>query len=702
MSKNKHQNTKKDIQKPLRVQQDLVLNPDRQSLWFLLAAVGITLVVFFPSLFNGFVLNWDDATYIQENDTIKALSWVNLKTIFTGYVNGNYHPLTILSYALEYAVAGLKPFLYHFDNLILHLLNVALVFVFVRKLTDKLEIAFITALLFGIHPLRVESVAWVSERKDVLYTFFYLLAGITYLDYYQKVKSKALHFTLSVVFIVLSMLSKPAAVCFPGVVVLIDWFLGRKFSISLVLEKIPFFAVSLIFGIVAVYSQRDIGAIQNLGPLFSFFDRILLSFYAIVMYIEKFIVPLGLSAMHPYPEVVGNHLPMKVYIAPIIVLALLIPVFFSFRKTKMIVFGTVFFFINIALVLQLLPVGAAIIAERYSYVPYIGLFMMLGYAYVWVAGNKKEQVKKLKPLIIAVLGAWILFLGITSFNRIKVWKRGDYLFEDILQTYRNQPFVYNNLGFICFNDLKDYDRALLNYNRCIAVDSTFEVVYCNRGILYFNIQKYKEAIKDFDKALKFNPDNANALIGRANTLSSINSYDKALIDYNAFITLITNNPTKYQIASNLVSSYHWRGVAESNLGKNDDAIRDFNKVLESDPNRYETYYWRGLAYNNKKMLPQAIQDLSRAIAIEPSKSEYYAWRGLLYFNVKKVQASIDDYSKAIQLNPKDIASFANRALAYKETKQWDKALADLNIVSKMGYPVQGEYYEEVKRNAKGK
>jgi tetratricopeptide (TPR) repeat protein len=498
------------------------------------------------------------------------------------------------------------------------------------------------------------------------------------------------------------MLSKSAAVCFPGVVLLLDWFLGRKISTKLILEKIPFFIVSLIFGIVAIYSQKDIGAIQNLGPLFSFFDRILLSFYAVVMYIEKFIVPLGLSAMHPYPEVIGNHLQMKVYIAPLIVLALLIPVVLSFRKTKMIVFGTIFFFINIALVLQLLPVGAAIIAERYSYVPYIGFFMMIGYGYMWIAENKKESIKKLKTLILIILSGWVLFLGITSFNRIKVWQRGDYLFEDILLSYQNQPFVYSNLGFLCFNELKDYDRALLNYNRCVAVDSTFEVVYCNRGILYFNMQKYKEAIKDFDKALLFNPANANALIGRANTLSSLNMFDKALVDYNTFITLIENNPNKYQIASNLTSAYHWRGVAESNLGKNDDAIRDFNKVLDLEPQRYESYYWRGLAYNNKKMLPQAIQDLSKAITIEPSKSEYYAWRGLLNYNVHNVQASIDDYTKAIQLNPKDLASYANRALSYKDTKQWEKALADLDIVTKMGYPVQKEYYESVKQNVRGK
>ena len=674
------------------------ISEDRKSLWLLLTAVAITLVVFFPSLFNGFVLNWDDATYVNENPMIQALKWANIKAIFTTYHNGNYHPLTELSYAIEYALVGAKPFLYHFDNLILHLLNVALVFIFTKKLTNKVEIAFITALLFGIHPMRVESVAWISERKDVLYTCFFMLSAIKYLDYFQKPKSQTLHLSLSILFILISIIAKPAAVCFIGVVVLIDWFCNRTFSTKLLLEKIPFFLISLIFGIVAVHSQKEVGAIQNLTPLFSMFERILLSFYAIVMYLEKFFVPIGLSAMHPYPPSVNNHLLPIVYFSPLIVLALLVPIILSLRKTKFLAFGTVFFFVNIALVLQLLPVGAAIIAERYSYIPYIGLFIMLGYGYVWISENKKQA----KSVCLVILAVWMLFLGYRSFDRIKVWKRGDYLFEDMLLTYQNQPFIYNNLGFLCFNELKDYDRAMLNYNRCIAVDSTYDIVYGNRGILFFNLGKYPEALKDFNKALAYKPNHANALIGRANTYSSLNMYDKALKDYDAFIDLVTKNPTSYSVGSNLVSAYHWRGIAECNTGKLDEALHDFNKVLELEPNRAESFYWRGLTYNNKKMYPEAIRDISKAIEIDPTKSEMYAWRGLLYYTVKNQPAAIADYTKAISLNPKDIPSIVNRAISYKETKEWDKSLADLDRAGKLGQMIDQNFYVEVLTHTKSK
>jgi protein O-mannosyl-transferase len=683
-----------------KVTSPILPQKDNMQIWLTITAVAITLVVFFPSLFNGFVLNWDDATYVHENDTIQALKWLNIKTMFTTYHNGNYHPLTELSYAIEYAFVGIKPFLYHLDNLILHLVNVFLVFVFTKKLTKRNEIAFITALLFGIHPMRVESVAWVSERKDVLYTAFFMLAGIMYLDFVQKPLARTRNYILTIVFILISILSKPAAVCFPGVVVLIDWFNDRKFTLKVILEKIPFFVISLIFGIVAVNSQKEVGAIQNLAPIFTILDRVLLSFRAIELYISKFFLPIGLSAMHPYPPMVDGHMQMNMYLAPVVDILLIIPAIISYRKTKMILFGTLFFFVNIVLVLQILPVGAAMIAERYSYVPYIGLFMMLGYGYVWISDNKKEFIRKFKILFLTIVAVWTIYLGYTAFNRIKVWYRGDYLFEDILLSYQNQPFVYNNLGFLCFNELKDMDRAMLNYNRCIAVDSTYDIVYGNRGILFFNMGKYPEALSDFNKAIKYKPDHANAIIGRANTYSSLNQFDKALVDYNTFIALVTNNPSLYRIGSNVVSAHHWRGIAECNMGKYDDAIRDFNIVLANEPNRAETYYWRGLAFNYKKMVTEAISDISKAINLDPTKSEMYAWRGLLYYNTKNNIAAIADYSKAIALNPKDIASLVNRAISYKETKQWVKALADLDTAGKLGQMIDRAFYVEVLSHVK--
>jgi len=664
-----------------------LMTPNRQ-LWMLLIAVGVTLLVFLPSLRNGFVTNWDDNGYIRDYQPIKAFNWANIKIIFSTYHQGNYHPLTIFTYAIEYALVGLKPFLYHFDNLILHLLNVVLVFIFSKKLTKKLEIAFITALLFGIHPMHVESVAWVSERKDVLYTFFFMLAAICYVDYLQKPKAQARNFALSLIFFLIALLSKPAAVCFPGVILAIDWFRGRTFSTKLLFEKVPFIIIAVIFGIISIYAQKDLGAIHDLGAILSFKDRVFLSFYAIVQYLSKFLLPVGLSAFHPYPLLKHFQLPLKVYAAPIIVLALLFILYITVRKNRIYLFGGVFFLVNIAMVLQLLPVGSAIIAERYSYVSYIGLFMIVGYMYCSITDSKYKNIKHFKTTIVAILVTWGVFLSIASFNRIKVWMRGDYLFEDILLQYQNQPFIYNNLADIYFKELKENDKALYYYNKTIEMDSSSEMVYCNRAILNFDMQRYPEALCDFNHTLRFNPKNTDALLGRANTLSTLGKFEQAISDYDNYIAINATNHDAYQ----------WRGIAHFHTLKLGEAIGDFNKDIKMNPNNYEAYYWRGLTYIALKMYTEAITDLNKAIALNPTRVDMYANLGTLYYNINNFNSSIDYYTQAISINPNDASLYYNRAISLTKLKQWQRAMTDIDHAGKMGYPIDRNFYENVKRN----
>jgi len=659
-----------------------------KELWLQLAAVGITFIVFFPSLFNGFVLNWDDAFYIKENQTIRALNWANLKIIATGFQIGNYHPLTIVTYALEYAIVGLQPFLYHFDNLLLHLLNVALVFIFTRKLLSNIEIAFITALLFGIHPMHVESVAWVSERKDVLYTLFFLLSAITYLNYFQKTKNQIRNYILSFLFILLSLLSKPAAVCFPGVIILIDWFCNRTFSKKLLLEKVPFVAISVVFGIVAVKSQIAGGAISEI-PLFSFSEQVLLSFYAVVLYVSKVFAPIGLSALHPYPPMFNNHFSPIVYLSPIIVLGLLVPVILSLRKTKFFAFCTLFFFVTIVMVLQLLPFGVAIISERYSYIPYIGFFMMLGYGYVWIAEHKNVKIKKLKSITIVVLSIWSLYLGFTTWNRTKVWMRGDYLFEDVLKTYDDEPFIYNNLGYIYSTELQEPEKAIFNYNKCIALKPNFEKAYINRGSQYSKLNQYKEALADYNHILVNDTNNSVALLGRANALSKLNQFDSAILVYNKYLSRNKGTPDVYQ----------WRGFAKYKVGTLDEALADFTKAIKMHQKNFDLYHVLSLIHLEKGMISEAISDISMAITIDPSQYQLYANRGVMNHRIKNEQAAINDYSKALQLNPNDGETYYNRSISYANLKQWKNAIDDMDKAQKLQFPVDKAFYERTKMNA---
>jgi len=213
-----------------------------------------TLISLYPNLNNEFV-NWDDIIYVMNNDLIRSFSFDNFWKIFSSFYMGNYHPLPLLSFAFDYSIFEMDPFGYHLHNLILHLVNVGLVYFFAWHILNKQTIpSLVIALLFGIHPMHVESVAWISERKDLLYTTWYLLGLIAYVFYIKTSQRKYILWTL--IAFLLSLLSKAQAVTFPLILLLLDYFYSRKFTRLVILEKAPFFALALVFGLIAIYAQK--------------------------------------------------------------------------------------------------------------------------------------------------------------------------------------------------------------------------------------------------------------------------------------------------------------------------------------------------------------------------------------------------------------------------------------------------------------
>ena len=311
VEKKKKKSTGKNINPiAVKVNHNKIEKTKKWQKYLLPGILLLTFIIYLPSLNNDFIINWDDAGYIHENEPIKKINSENIKIIFTQFYKGNYHPLTTLFYAVEYSLVGESPFLYHLNNLVFHLLNVLLLYIFIKKISGKTIVAAFCALFFGIHPMHVESVAWISERKDVLYTFFFFFSLIMYLKYLDNDSRKKWHYWLSIFLFILSLLSKSAAVSLPLVLLLIDYYYKRKLNIkTIIIEKIPYFILSIIFGLVAIASQNETGAIQNLTPLYSIFDRFFIVSYATLIYLIKFFLPVKLSAMYAYPQLINGHLP---------------------------------------------------------------------------------------------------------------------------------------------------------------------------------------------------------------------------------------------------------------------------------------------------------------------------------------------------------------------------------------------------------
>src|SRR5258706_5022627 len=293
----KKKKSEKHVHNARSTTQRKVNTPQKKSSpWIAPFILLLTFLAYIPALRAGFV-NWDDGDYIVDNLIVK--DFANLKSILSTPVQGNYHPLTMLSMAINYQISGLNAWSYHLFNLVFHLINCFLVYRLAMLLSYRnIIIAFTTAVLFGIHPMHVESVAWVSERKDVLYGLFFLAALISYTRYADTGSKK--QYLFAIFLMMLSLLSKPAAVVFPAALFCIDILRKRKLTLTLIIEKIPFFIPALIMGILTYYGQSNTGA-TDMAAFFGIGIRILIGFYGIMMYFFKMILPFNLSAFYPFP-----------------------------------------------------------------------------------------------------------------------------------------------------------------------------------------------------------------------------------------------------------------------------------------------------------------------------------------------------------------------------------------------------------------
>jgi len=623
IKKNKNPLNKLQSAEKLPVAESFFSRNNRQNLYIIIA-LAATAIIYIQNVFHSFALNWDDGGYIVVNEVIHTITWENIKTIFSTFDKGNYHPLTTLMYAFEYYLVGENAMLYHINNIIIHLVNVYLVFLLILKLSKNNITAFIVSIFFGIHPMHVESVAWISERKDVMYTMFFLLSALCY-HRFTYIKNPVLkHYVLSVVYFFLALMSKSAAVVLPVILLLIDFYLKRRLTFKVITDKLPFFLLSFLFGILAILSQDSAGAIQDLTPMFTIPERLMLASYALLGYIIKLFAPFNLTAMYPYPDRVGSNLPMLFYIAPFIVLLFSVLIIIYRKKFPFVVFGSLFFLISIALVIQLLPVGGALMAERYTYVPYIGLFFIIATIYTNIKISTVSTIIKLKNIYKYFLIALGIMWAFLAWERIKVWENGEVLFTDVIKKYPHLPFAYNNRGYLYYRFKKDYDKALADFNKCIQLDSTFDKAFSNKAVLLYNTDRLEEALINFDKCLNIKPDNTDALIGRANTLSSLKQFEKAIPDYNNYIKLKPDDE----------KAYLWRATAYFNVKKLDEALKDIDVAFRYNPQNPEAYYWRGLVYYEQKKYNEAIEDFNTTIRLNPKKEKYIPGADWLFITSK--------------------------------------------------------------------
>jgi tetratricopeptide (TPR) repeat protein len=601
-------------------------------LWAPFAVIVFTAILYSKAIHNG-LTGLDDDFYITNNLLIRDFSAHGVKAIFTSFVAGNYHPLTMLVYLFEYKFFELDPAPYHLLNVMLHLANIWLVYKLTLRLSGRQVTAFVVCILFGVHPMRVESVAWASELKDVLYSFFYLLSLIAYLRYLAGGYKPKDYAGVLLLFIV-SLLCKSAAVTLPVLLIAIDLYKGRKPGAKMFLEKIPLLALSLLFGVLALFSQKESGAYNGLMVSYGNINSFFLFTSGIAFYLIWLVAPVSLSIFHYFPPLHGGLLPWSYYLSlPVVLFA----VWLAARKNqfrKEVIFGVSFFLIAISVMLQVISVGSALTAERYTYISYIGLFYIAGQVIsVSVKKNKHKNIS------IAIFSIFIIAYSVQTWGRIDVWKDDHTLFNDLID--KNPDFYYG---------------------------------YWLRGNVEKREGNMEAALSDFSKSIALNPDYEDAYFNKGTVDNALGNIKGAIADYNMSIKL---NPKQ-------ADSYNNRGWAYYQLGDEPSAMQDYNAAIALKPEYAEAYNNRGWAYDQAGDAKPALEDYTRAIAANPEYVKPFLNRASLKMKTGDIAGAIDDYSSLIKHHGDNNAAYLLRGKAYLALNNLKNACADWQTAQNLG------------------
>lgn len=636
-----------------------------------LTVLLVTLIAYLPLLRNGFVL-WDDDEYIIENIHIRNLDWSLLKWAFTEFTQGNWHPLTGLSHAVDYALWGLDPFGHHLSGLIIHLGNTLLVYLLVSAVLGRREAlsggfitvaAAVTALLFGIHPVHVESVAWAAERKDLLCALFYLLAMLSYLCRADKA-GKPADFSAAprrwllpaFIFTLLAAMSKPMAVTLPLVMLLADYYLlGRIDSartlLSAALEKIPFFAVSVLVAVATIVGQHK-GVLTAPVETVTLYGRALVALRAFFAYLLNIIFPVGLSPIYPYPKAEEITILSWHYFLPLLAATALLILFAKgVRRKGWCQALWLYYLVTLLPVIGIIQVGHQFMADRYSYLPSIAPFMAIGVSAGWLW----NKYTKTMPLRVAMAGLALAVFSLLSFltaQQLSIWHDSVSFWTYIIEKEPVRvPFAYINRG-AAYREADDLGKAVVDLERAVELlPADFKAYNC-RGLVYAAMGDNERALADFDHAIRLFPGDPGAFYNRGSVFRKMGDFNRALADYT---TALAMKPYDLKALNN-------RGLLFQDRGEFGAAMADFNAALKVSPDDWMTLNNRGLLLNLTGENERALDDLNRAVRIKPDESSIYVNRGLV-FRTKGLDAeALSDFDRAVSLKPGDSRAYNNRAL----------------------------------------
>jgi tetratricopeptide (TPR) repeat protein len=679
---------------------------------FLLILITLTA---YGQVRNHRFVDFDDNIYVTENShiqdglTIQGLHWA----FTTGYAK-NWHPLTWISHMLDVQFFGLNPRLHHLTSLLFHIANVLLLFFILDRMTKAPWRSAFVAALFALHPLHVESVAWVAERKDVLSTFFFLLTLLAYSYYVERPRFQS--YLPVVAFFALGLTAKPMLVTLPFVLLLLDYWPLERFGESksarpirtetkspvstrrkrgksggradrsetgspvpahekrarsarqipevafparkpanpelrwasirpLILEKIPLLALATL-SCGATYIAQNQGGMVVPIEILPLGTRVANAFVSYILYIVKTIRPIDLAVFYPHP---GLPPLWQVLGALLFLVAVTFAVIRTAKRFPHLPVGWLWFAGTLVPVIGIVQVGAQAMADRYTYIPSIGLFLMAA----WGIPEILEGQRRGKEILAAFSAFCLLCLFVLTRTQVGYWHDSLTLFDHALDVTENNFYIYSNRGQV-YNSLGNYTRGIADLDRAIQINPKFAQAYNNRGNALDSLGNYVQAVEDYDRAIEIDPRYAEAHYNRGVSYQHAGMFRQAIADYDEAVA--GSDFYKAEVFGN-------RGAAYSDLGDQKKAIEDYDRAIEIDPKNPRTYFNRGLACGELGDQRQAIHDYSMVISINPKYPKAYFYRGMTYEYLGMKSQAIEDISKAARLGYEDAKNYlASRGL----------------------------------------
>jgi Flp pilus assembly protein TadD len=570
----------------------------------LLLAV-VTLALYNPVNRHPFV-NYDDDRYVTKN--VHVRQGVNADTIawsLTSTEQANWHPLTWMSHALDVSLFRLNPAGHHLTSVLLHVVNVCLLFLLLMWATKRVSPSLFVAILFAVHPINVESIAWVAERKNVLCTFFFLLTLWAYGWYAQK-PSWERYLAVFGSFVA-ALASKPMVITLPFVLLLLDYWpvervdkIGEKTPWSrLALEKLPLFALSAASAVVTMHAQQTGGAVRS-ATEFPFGVRIANAINAYAAYIWKMIWPSHLAPLYPHP---GDSLPVWRVLLAGIILAIITALVWKFRSRRSLLVGWFFFLGTLVPVIGLVQVGEAAMADRYAYIPLIGIFVMIAFGVSDIAEQRSWGFLPAIPAAVALIA-----LSFATYRQIRYWQSNEELWSHTLAVTSNNFVAEDNLGGALILEGRE-EEAHAHFEAAARINPKDPMSHSNLGTYYETHNQIGEAVREYEAAVA-----------------------------------MTSDP------SMLAATYANLGAAYRGLGESDRAQTNYKQALKYNPNQFNAWLGLGLLAQQQGELVEAITNLSRSVELQPTARGYLALGHALQQSGRTLEA-LAAYEQATKIAP---------------------------------------------------